>query len=172
MTKVNFDKLEKIIGYKFKNKTLLRDAFTHKTFAFEAKSNRLAGQIEALQQQVNRTRIEPALKIPGADYQSSLEFLGELADARQIPSYKQMLNDISQAVFSDMTVEVLKIDYAGGGIRLELFGSIQAPFDQAHEGYRQFLDTLEQRGYTVEESRFDTDINDSTVVLKLKRSVS
>jgi hypothetical protein len=141
-------------------------------FAFEVKSNRLAGQIEALQHQVNNTRIQPAFKIPAGDYQARLKFLGELADARQIPSYKQMLNDISQAVFSDMVVEVLKVDYTGGEVRLELFGSIQAPFDQAHEGYRQFLDTLEQQGYTVVESRFDTDINDSTVVLKLKRSVT
>ena len=34
----DFEKLEKIIGYKFKNKNLLKNAFTHKTYAFEAKT--------------------------------------------------------------------------------------------------------------------------------------
>jgi ribonuclease-3 len=34
----DFKKLEEIIGYKFKDKDLLKDAFTHKTFAFEAKN--------------------------------------------------------------------------------------------------------------------------------------
>ncbi len=35
---VNFSKLEKKINYEFKNKDLLKTAFTHKTFAFEAKT--------------------------------------------------------------------------------------------------------------------------------------
>ena len=37
MCELDFKKLEKIINYRFKNKDLLRNAFTHKTFAFEAK---------------------------------------------------------------------------------------------------------------------------------------
>jgi len=37
MSNIDFKKLEKIIDYKFKNKDLLRNAFTHKTYAFEAK---------------------------------------------------------------------------------------------------------------------------------------
>lgn len=38
MKKNNFKELEKKINYKFKNKELLKTAFTHKTFAFEAKN--------------------------------------------------------------------------------------------------------------------------------------
>jgi ribonuclease-3 len=38
MKKVDFSELEKKINYKFKNKELLKTAFTHKTFAFEAKT--------------------------------------------------------------------------------------------------------------------------------------
>ena len=37
MKKVDFSEIEKKINYKFKNKELLKTAFTHKTFAFEAK---------------------------------------------------------------------------------------------------------------------------------------
>jgi hypothetical protein len=141
-------------------------------FVFEIKSNQLAGEIETLQHQANTTRFQPTVKLPDGDYQVTLKFLRELAGARQIPSYKQMINDISNALFSDMIVEVLKIEFAGGEIRLEIFGSIQAPFDQAHAGYRQFLATIEQRGYMVVESRFDTSINESNIILKLKRSLS
>lgn len=38
MCEKNFSKLEKKIGYKFNDKNLLKKAFTHKTFAFEAKN--------------------------------------------------------------------------------------------------------------------------------------
>jgi len=38
MEKNNFKDLEKKINYKFKNIELLKTAFTHKTFAFEAKT--------------------------------------------------------------------------------------------------------------------------------------
>ncbi len=38
MKTVDFSKLEKIINYNFKNKELLKTAFTHKTYAFEAKT--------------------------------------------------------------------------------------------------------------------------------------
>ena len=141
-------------------------------FAFEIKSNQLSKEIEALQQQVINTRFQPAVTTSSQDYKATLNFVSEMADARQMPSYEQMINEISEAVFTDMIVEVLKIDYAGGEIRLEIFGSIHAPFDKAHEGYRQFLDTVEQRGYTVVESRFDTNIKESNIMLKLKRSTT
>ena len=38
MKNIDFQELEKKINYKFKNKELLKTAFTHKTFAFEAKT--------------------------------------------------------------------------------------------------------------------------------------
>jgi ribonuclease-3 len=38
MTEGNLGKLEKKINYKFKNKELLKNALTHKTYAFEAKT--------------------------------------------------------------------------------------------------------------------------------------
>ena len=36
MKEPDFEELEKKIGYKFNNKTLLKNALTHKTYAFEA----------------------------------------------------------------------------------------------------------------------------------------
>ena len=38
MCENDFRKLEETIGYRFKNKELLKNAFTHKTYAFEAKT--------------------------------------------------------------------------------------------------------------------------------------
>ena len=38
MTEKNFESLEKKIKYKFNNKDLLKNALTHKTFAFEARN--------------------------------------------------------------------------------------------------------------------------------------
>jgi ribonuclease-3 len=36
MKKIDYELLEKKIGYRFKNKSLMKTALTHKTFAFEA----------------------------------------------------------------------------------------------------------------------------------------
>ena len=38
MSKLDFGKLEEIIDYEFKDKNILRNAFTHKTYAFEARN--------------------------------------------------------------------------------------------------------------------------------------
>jgi len=38
MTEDNFEALEKKINYRFKDKTLLKNALTHKTYAFESRS--------------------------------------------------------------------------------------------------------------------------------------
>jgi len=38
MTEDNFEALEKKINYRFKDKTLLKNALTHKTYAFEARA--------------------------------------------------------------------------------------------------------------------------------------
>ena len=68
-----------------------------------------------------------------------------------------------------LTLERLKVDYGAERIRLELHGKIETPFDQAHAGYQGFLNRLNALGYAVEDSRFETEISTSQVVLKVTR---
>lgn len=88
------------------------------------------------------------------------------------PSYQQLVDDLTLEDFGDLVLQVLKVDVGSGHVRLELFGDIQAPFDEAHSGYQRLLQRLKQLGYQIEESRFETRINTSTMVLRLKRPLA
>lgn len=102
---------------------------------------------------------------------STLKLVKQLDSYKNSPSYKKVINDISDSVSRNMKFDVLKLDYSGGELQLEVFGRIEAPFNMAHKGYRDFLTSLKQRGYSVSESRFDTQIRDSEFIVKLKKRI-
>lgn len=102
---------------------------------------------------------------------STLKLVKQLYSYKNSPSYKKVINDISGSVSRNMKFDVLKLDYSGGELQLEVFGRIEAPFNMAHKGYRNFLTSLKQRGYSVSESRFDTQIRDSEFIVKLKKRI-
>ena len=68
-----------------------------------------------------------------------------------------------------MVLEVLKIDYADQAVNLEFFGRTLAPFDEAHNGYQHFLQTIKAKEYLVVDSRFETEIKESQLLIKLKK---
>lgn len=106
------------------------------------------------------------------DFKDTLSFVREVYFSKNAPSFKQIVNDISSACATDMIIEVMKIDYAKNAVRLEIYGHVNASFDQAHKGYQRFLLTMKAIGYSVQENRFDTDIKASTFLLKLTRRIS
>ena len=102
---------------------------------------------------------------------NTLKFVKQLDSYKSSPSYKKVINDISGSVSRNMKFNVVKLDYSGSELQLEVFGRIEAPFNMAHKGYRDFLASLKQRGYLVSESRFDTQIRNSEFVIKLKKRI-
>jgi len=102
---------------------------------------------------------------------NTLKFVKQLDAYKSSPSYKKVINDISGSVSRNMKFNVVKLDYSGSELQLEVFGQIEAPFNMAHKGYRDFLASLKQRGYLVSESRFDTQIRNSEFVVKLKKRI-
>jgi len=102
---------------------------------------------------------------------NTLKFVKQLDSYKSSPSYKKVINDISASVSRNMKFNVVKLDYSGSELQLEVFGRIEAPFNMAHKGYRDFLASLKQRGYLVSESRFDTQIRNSEFVIKLKKRI-
>ena len=102
---------------------------------------------------------------------NTLKFVKQLDSYKSSPSYKKVINDISGSVSRNMKFNVVKLDYSGSELRLEVFGRIEAPFNMAHKGYRDFLASLKQRGYSVSESRFDTQIRNSEFMIKLKKRI-
>ena len=102
---------------------------------------------------------------------NTLKFVKQLDSYKSSPSYKKVINDISGSISRNMKFNVVKLDYSGSELQLEVFGRIEAPFNMAHKGYRDFLASLKQRGYSVSESRFDTQIRNSEFIIKLKKRI-
>ena len=102
---------------------------------------------------------------------NTIKFVKQLDSYKNSPSYKKVINDISGSVSRNMKFNVVKLDYSGSELQLEVFGQIEAPFNMAHKGYRDFMASLKQRGYSVSESRFDTQIRESKFMIKLKKRI-
>ena len=109
--------------------------------------------------------------IPRISYKEPLSFVRNLAYCQDAPSFKEVINDISNAISADMKMDVLKMDYTKDEVRLEVFGKSEAPFDKAYMGYQNFERILKEKKYAVEESKFDTEISSSIFLLKLRKKI-
>ena len=102
---------------------------------------------------------------------STLGFLQEISAYSRTPSYKRLINDVSQSITGEITVDVFKVNYASDKVEAELFGRVNSPFKNAHKKYQELLNGLKLRGYSVVHSRFDTEINTSQFLLKIARTI-
>ncbi|MDY6878692.1 MAG: hypothetical protein SV686_00440 [Thermodesulfobacteriota bacterium] len=107
-----------------------------------------------------------SLKIP---YDETLAFIEELERYRSMPSFKELLNDFSVALESNITVDVFKADYSEKGIDIEIFAKTKASFDAAHRGYQRFLNEMKKKGYIPGKTRFDTTIQESRFLASFKK---
>ncbi len=136
---------------------------------YENSANTLQGELERVQQQINQTSLKvPDLSV-AQDFDELLKFIGQLDHHRSMPSYQQVIDHLTQGASGLLSLNHLKLEYTGNGVQLELSGDIEAPFEKAHGGYQRFLRHLEKLDYKVQESRFETQINSSQVLLKLIR---
>ncbi|MBW1730359.1 MAG: hypothetical protein JRH08_01360 [Deltaproteobacteria bacterium] len=102
-------------------------------------------------------------------YEETLAFVKRLERASRVPSYKEFVNDLSDAFGEGMVVELLKVDYGQGGLLAEVHATVKAPFGQAHRGYQRSLWILRKKGYCIEDSSFSTNIQASHFLLKLTK---
>jgi len=137
-------------------------------FGFQQKSDYLSKELTVAGQQISniQTQQQP-LNLKDIDYKNTLAFVQNLEGYKTAPSYKKVVNDLSAAGFSNLEIEVLEMDYVPNAIQAELFGKIDAPFEVAHNGYQRFLRTLKKKGYTIQESRFNTEIRTSHFLMTL-----
>jgi hypothetical protein len=140
-------------------------------FWYGQKVDLLQNDLIALEQKRNAIQMETSRETPQLEYKETLAFVRELAFYQRAPSYKEVINDISDARSSDMKVDVLKIDYSKDEMMAEIFGMVQAPFDLAYKGYQGFVETLTKKGYFIKESSFNTEINSSEFLLTFKKRI-
>lgn len=133
--------------------------------------SRIQQRIDQVQKQIGQVQLAFPSQPLGADFEDTLKFVGELDRIKSTPSFQQIVDDLTHKPFHMLALSHLKVDYASDQVRLELSGEIKAPFDRAHGGYQGFVDRLTALGYRIEESRFETQISKSQVLLKLSRPV-
>ena len=141
-------------------------------FWSDQKTAGLQKNVRVLEQEIEKIKLKTAhMDISQAEYRNTTEFVKDLAYYKRAPSYKQIINDLSEALFTEVKLEVLKMDYSDNEVKLELFGRTTAPFDKAHQGYKRFLKILKRKEYVVKESRFETEIKESQLLIKLKKRI-
>jgi hypothetical protein len=138
-------------------------------FWYTQKAGMLDGELTTLQGKIGRMQHEALVE--ESPYNETFSFVRDLARYYKSPSYKSVVNDISEALPEGMTVEVLKVDYTESRVTIEIFGKTESPFDDAYEGYQRFTDMLVQWGYRVVESKFDTEIRQSQFMTRFTRTI-
>jgi hypothetical protein len=137
--------------------------------SYGQKADSLGQQLLAAERQIAGLQHEtPVQEIP---YKETLSFAKDLARYRQVPSYKRVVSDISEALAEGASVEVLKVDYTEDEVKIEIFGKIKDSFDLAYKGYQRFIDALTHKGYAVAESRLDTEIRESQFLARFTKEI-
>lgn len=135
------------------------------------KANLLETEGHAIANAIAGIRLETPLTDATADYSDSLAFVQQLNFYKTAPGYKKVIQDLSDAHYTDLELDVLKVDYIANVVQIEVFGIVRSSFENAYEGYQRFLAVLEEKGYTIAENRFDTTIKDSQFLIKLTKIV-
>ena len=138
---------------------------------YQQQTARLEDQVQVLRKQIAEIQMPaPAMYDPEA-YRSVLAFIKALDRNRSVPSFRQVINDMSEAGFQSLKLDLLKLDYTDRAIQVEVYGRVDAPFGDAHRGYQRFLKIVKTKGYGVQDSRFDTEINTSNILIKLVKTI-
>jgi len=140
-------------------------------YAYRDKADQLQGELRILEKRIASIKIDTPEKLNKDRLEQTVAFLQDLAVSKNASSYKQVINHISDGLSTDIKLGVLKLDYTADEIEVKMFGQVNASFRRAQKEYRNFISHLKQRGYAVEESRFDTEIKNSKFILNLKKRV-
>ena len=138
-------------------------------FWSQTANRQILARIDQIEQRIAKTDLNVSTEVPEAHFNEVLTFIQELEYCTIVPGYRKVISDISEALSGGMELEVLKIDYADQAVNLEFFGRTLSPFDEAHHGYQHFLQTIKSKGYLVVDSRFETEIKESQLLIKLKK---
>ena len=133
-------------------------------------SDTLGNKITRLEGKAARMRIQTPVNINREKFDEVLTFVRNLATSKTVPSFKEIIDDLSAAASEHMQFQILKVDYSTHDLKLEIFGHIEAPFSIAHQSYQDLIDYFRQKGFLVQENRFNTDIQKSQFLLKFNRS--
>jgi hypothetical protein len=138
-------------------------------FWFHHRADDLGNQLNMVQTEIRDLRKKTSQLT--VSYKDVFSFVSDLERCRSVPAFKTIVNHISDALSQPMSLEILKADYGDNKVEIEVFGRAKTSFDQAYKGYQKFVTFLKQNGYTVSESNFDTELEESTFLAKLTKKI-
>jgi hypothetical protein len=134
---------------------------------FSSRTEDLITHKEVLRKEYAQLKSHLPVLASGKDYKPTLDFIKGLAAYENMPNYKEVFSDLAAAMSTSMMLEVLNLTYSTNELKLELYGPIKAPFNQAHAAYQRFIKIVTQKGYAISESKFDTVIDESKILVRL-----
>jgi len=138
---------------------------------FNRTAERNAAATAELRKELNRLQVASPAGSTRAEAAAAAGFVERLRRTREAPSFGEVLETLSRNLPGKMTLEVLKIDYPENGLLLELFGSAPEPFERAQPQFQALILGLQQAGYRIEERRFDTAVDRSEFLLRLRKDL-
>lgn len=135
--------------------------------SFNSSAKKMAANIQSYDRRISILKNKIPAMPAKEDYMEALQFTDSLFHNRLLPSYKDIINNISAGTGAATTIVQLKIDYSQNAVKAELFGDIQAEFNSAYKEYQNLMASLRKDGYLIENNRFITRINSSVFRLSL-----
>jgi len=140
-------------------------------FWYNYKVDTLKRDLTVMDKRKSEIKMKMSHEIPQVPYKETLAFVQNLAYCHNAPSFKEVINDISDALSTGMKVNILKVDYSTAEVIAEIFGKAETSFDTAYMGYQTFEKILRKKGYVVDESKFNTEISSSEFLIKIRKKI-
>ncbi len=133
-----------------------------------------AASIEADARQLRESTGLASLETVTADpkYADTLALAADLARLRNVPSFKGILGDLSQASRGNLEFTNVKVSYdEPERASIDFKGVMVAPFPQAKQDHLEFINALRGQGYQIVDSSFSTDVERLEFVVKMEKEV-
>jgi len=141
--------------------------FSFGAFSLRSKTKSLEKNIVSIEKRMQILNRSVSFQIKDNNPLPTLEFIDSIFSSSNLPSYKDIVNDISMGTSPAFTMEQLQARYLDRQVKISLKGVIHADFDKAYKGYQNLLSSLLTNGYEIEHNIFMTQIHSSRFELEL-----
>ncbi len=140
-------------------------------FYLKNKTDQLMHQLHQVKAGLKNQREQLSTVITPVNYDQVFTFLKDLERCTRVPSFREVVNHISSLLPKGAEVQSLKTTYHHWGVELEVTVRARLPFDQAHRAYQRFLNGMSRLGFAIEEAKFNTSIQESEFLARLKKKI-
>ncbi len=141
------------------------------TLFFQSKTKEIKQNLSPMENRIELLKDRIHALPQDTNYRETLAFVDSIFHNQHLPSYSDIVNDISKGMFNSTIVELLKINYEDRQVKIIFTGIINSNFDVAYKGYQFLLSSLQQDGYIIENNLFNTKIDSSRFELELSWGV-